>query len=129
MKKLSFAAAALVVAAALSARAADEKKEAAAPAAATVTMTGEVLDLSCYLGHGAMGKEHKDCGKACILNKHAAAGLLAADGKVYVLIADHESEKEFHKVGEMCGEKAKITGTKSDKGGLNAILVSKVEKP
>ena len=31
-----------------------------------ITVTGEVLDLACYLDHGAHGEKHADCAKMCI---------------------------------------------------------------
>ncbi|MBI4375417.1 MAG: hypothetical protein HY549_03110 [Elusimicrobia bacterium] len=105
----------------------EEKAEAAAPSE-TVSVTGEVLDLSCYLGHGATGKEHKKCAKSCLLEKHVSAGLLTADGTVYLLVSDHKHEKAFAPVGQMAAEQVKVTGVKAVKGGLQAILVHKVEK-
>jgi len=94
----------------------------------TITVAGEVLDLSCYLGHGSSGKEHKKCAKACLLEKHVAAGLLTADGTVYLLVSDHKHEKAFAPVGQLAAEQVKVTGVKAMKGGLQAILVHKVEK-
>ena len=34
--------------------------------AATVTVTGEVLDMACYIDHGATGAKHAECAKTCI---------------------------------------------------------------
>lgn len=94
----------------------------------TVTLAGEVLDLSCYLGHGSTGKKHQKCAKACLIEKHVSAGLLTADGTVYLLVQDHKHEKAFAPVGQLAAEKVKVTGVKAMKGGLQAILVHKVEK-
>ena len=93
-----------------------------------VTVTGEVLDLSCYLGHGAKGKEHQKCAKDCLIKKNVPAGLLTAEGSVYLLVEDHKYEKAFKPVKELAAKQAKITGRKVIKGGLQAILVEKVEK-
>src|SRR5512141_512297 len=38
----------------------------AAPASGEVTVTGEVLDMACYLDHGAHGADHASCAKKCI---------------------------------------------------------------
>lgn len=97
-------------------------------AAEKVTLTGEILDLSCYLAHEGKGKEHKKCAKACLIEKHVAAGLLTADGMVYVLVSSHDNEKAFKTVGDFAAEKAKVTGRKVISGGLQAILVEKIEK-
>lgn len=89
---------------------------------------GEILDLSCYLAHEGKGKDHKKCAKACLIEKHVAPGLLTAEGKVYVLVSDHKHEKAFKAVGELAAEKAKVTGLLVTSGGLQAILVEKIEK-
>ncbi|OGR89512.1 MAG: hypothetical protein A3J74_02270 [Elusimicrobia bacterium RIFCSPHIGHO2_02_FULL_57_9] len=107
----------------------EEKTQAAAqPAGEAVTIAGEVLDLYCYLGHGATGREHKKCAKQCLLEKHVSAGLLSADGAVYLLVSDHKHEKAFAAVGRLAAEQVKVTGVKAVKGGLQAILVHKIEK-
>lgn len=101
----------------------------AAPAAVdTVTITGEVLDLSCYLGHGAKGRDHQKCAKACLLDKKVPAGLLTADGTVLLLVPDHKFEKAFKPVGELAAETVVVKGRKVVSGGLPGILVQSVEK-
>lgn len=130
LKKTMLLAGALVLAAAVGARAHeghgmhDESKESAAAG----TFTGEVLDLACYLAHGSAGKEHQKCGKMCLTKDHVAAGLLTEDGKVYALVDDHKAMKAMLKVRELAAEKVKITGKEVTRGGLQAILVSDVEK-
>lgn len=102
------------------------KHDAAAPA--SVTVTGEVLDMDCYMGHGGSGKEHKTCAQACLTKKGSAAGLLSADGAVYLLVADHSREKEYLPVRKLGGEQVKVTGKVQSKGGVQALVVEKVEK-
>ncbi len=53
-----------------------------------VTMTGEVVDLMCYLDHGAKGPDHAGCAKKCI-KSGGPVGLLTEDGQVYLLIGSH----------------------------------------
>jgi hypothetical protein len=103
-------------------------KAAEAEAGEAITVTGEVLDLSCYLGHGSAGKEHKKCARACLVEKKVSAGLLTEDGSVYLLVQDHKHEKAFKPVGELAAEQVKVSGRKVVKGGLQGILVSQVEK-
>lgn len=100
---------------------------AAAPGEA-VTVKGEVLDLSCYLGHASKGKEHQKCAKACLLDKKVPAGLLTADGSVLLLVPDHKHEKAFKPVGELAAETVTVRGRKVVSGGLPGILVESVEK-
>lgn len=100
----------------------------AAPAGETVTLTGEVIDLSCYLDHEGKGKEHQKCAKACLLEKRIPAGLLGDDGSVVLLVADHKHEKAFKPIPEWAAERVRVTGRKMQKGGLPALLVTGAEK-
>lgn len=94
----------------------------------TVTVTGEVLDLSCYLGHGAKGKEHQKCAKACVLEKKVPAGLLLDDGSVLLLVPDHKHEAAFKPVGELAAERVTVRGRKVAGGGLPGLMLESVEK-
>ena len=38
----------------------------AAETKAPTTVKGEVLDMACYLDHGAKGEKHKGCAEKCI---------------------------------------------------------------
>jgi len=101
----------------------DAKKEPA------VSMSGEIVDLSCYLTHGGKGKGHKKCAKACLLEKKASAGLLTAKGELFLLLpGSHDDDKSMGAVAEMAGEQALIKGRKVNNGGLKAILVDTVDK-
>jgi hypothetical protein len=61
-----------------------EKDHAASPAAKT-TLTGELVDLRCYLEDGEKGADHAQCATLCAKDG-IPVGLLTADGKVYVLV-------------------------------------------
>src|SRR5262249_47185595 len=86
MKKLVLASVAVLAMAAFVAApaTADEKKAGTKDKA----IQGEVLDLACYIAHGASGAGHADCAKECAKGGQPM-GLLSADGTVYVLLADH----------------------------------------
>ena len=98
----------------------------AAPAK-DVTMSGEVLDLACYMGHEGKGDKHASCAKKC-LEGGAPAGLLTADGKVFVLVNDHSAEAAYQGLKDLAGQNAKITGMVSKRGGLQSLIVKKTEK-
>ena len=54
-----------------------------------VSVTGEVIDMSCYVDHGATGEKHAGCAKKCI-ESGLPVGIKANDGKTYVVIGDHK---------------------------------------
>ena len=68
-----------------------------AAAEGEVTVQGEVLDMACYLGHGAKGDEHAACAAKSI-KAGQPMGLLASDGKVYLLVASHKDGTAFDAV-------------------------------
>jgi hypothetical protein len=53
------------------------------------TIKGEVVDLMCYLDHGAKGEKHKGCATKCI-EGGGPVGLLTADNKLYLVVGDHQ---------------------------------------
>lgn len=93
-----------------------------------VVVTGEIVDLACYMGHESAGAKHAKCAKQCIKGG-APMGLKADGGDVWLLVNDHSAEKAYSDAKDMAGDKAKVTGHTSKKGGLNALIVEKVEKP
>src|SRR6266550_2203253 len=59
-----------------------------------ITVTGEVIDLSCYLQVGKHGDKHKDCGQKCARNGQPI-GVLLEDGSVYMLIdEEHDPRRD-----------------------------------
>lgn len=110
----------------------DESKEAKAavvtPAAAEIAVTGELVDLACYMGHGGSGEKHAKCAGACVAGG-APMGLLTKDGQLYLVVGDHANEKPFVEAKALAGSTAKLTGKAVVKGGVQALVVTKTEKP
>jgi hypothetical protein len=93
-------------------------------AAATTTLTGEVVDLSCYMGHGAMGADHSKCAMSCI-TKGQPVGFLTTDGNLYVILGqNHETANK--QVVAFAGKKSTITGTVKEDKGLKAIELASI---
>jgi type 1 fimbria pilin len=110
----------MFVLAAVAAFAADK----AAPS--DVTLTGEVLDLACYIAHGAKGPDHAGCAAKCA-EMGQPVGLAASDGKVYILVADHADSSAFTKAKSMAGKKVEIKGEVAAKDGINALTVHAIK--
>lgn len=90
------------------------------------TITGEVVDMSCYLGHGAKGEGHEKCAKGCIITKHLPAGILSKDGQVYLLIQDHDKADAYDTAIEHAAETITVSGKVINKNGVQSILVEDV---
>ncbi len=93
----------------------------------TKTVSGEVLDMACYMAKGAQGESHKGCASACIKGG-APMGLLTSDGKIYLLVENHNKKEAYAKVKDYAGEKISVTGTISDKGGIQGVIVDDMKK-
>ena len=98
------------------------------PSGKAETLSGEILDMACYMAHEGKGKKHAKCARSCVAGG-ASLGLLTKEGKVYLVVGDHENEKPYLEAKALAGANAKITGTVFTRGGLTAIIVSKAEKP
>jgi len=123
--RLLFASMAALVLALSAATAGDDKAAAKADEKARV-ITGEILDLSCYLGHGGMGEGHAGCAAKCVKGG-APMGLLSADGAVYVLYADHGDAAPYEQAKELAGKKVEVTGDVATKSGLKGMTVHGVK--
>ncbi len=92
-------------------------------------VTGEIIDLSCYLQLGKHGEKHVACGKKCLTNGQPI-GLLASNGTVYMLMAEeHDPRRDgqtegFRKAAtDHMGHIMEVTGTESNVHGYRAIYV------
>lgn len=92
----------------------------------TATLKGEVLDMSCYMGHGAHGPGHKMCAQMC-LNKGLPAGLMTSNGQVYLLVEDHDKSDAYKEAIKHAAANVTITGKVSNKNGVQALVVENVK--
>ena len=99
-------------------------EHAAAPA--TVTVTGEVLDMACYLDHGATGAKHADCAKTC-LESGLPAGIKGQDGKVYLLIGEHKPINAL--LAPLAAKTITVRGKAVSRDGVNMIENVEIVSP
>jgi len=95
------------------------------PAGTEVTVKGEVLDMACYLDHGAHGEKHAQCAQMCI-ESGLPVGIKGEDGKTYLLIGEH---KPLNK--ELAPYAAKIITVKGkfvSRDGINMIENAEIVK-
>jgi len=100
----------------------------AADVARAESVTGEVIDLSCYLAHPAtgQGRGHRKCAETCA-KKGLPMGILGKDEKVYVLLEDHESPDGYHAALEKASEEVTVEGKLVTQGGMTGIVVESVK--
>ena len=85
-------------------------------------VTGEIVDLSCYVAHGASGEKHRKCAQGCI-NKGLPMGILTAEGDVYLLMEDHDKADAYATAKGHAADKVEITGVMFEKGGMKGLQV------
>lgn len=102
----------------------DEKAEKGAQA----TISGEIVDMACYMSGEEHGAKHAKCAGMCVTGG-APMGLLTKGGDLYLVVADHADEKPYEAAKKLAGGDAKLTGRVTKKGGVQALIVDKTEKP
>lgn len=90
------------------------------------TITGEVVDVACYMAGEARGPSHRSCAIACA-KAGGALGLLTVDGKLYVsLLPDDHKNSPNHLLMEHIGHTVEAKGLVRVKGGVNGIMITSV---
>ncbi len=98
---------------ALSAGAGAEGQEPVINRSAPMTLSGEIVDISCYKQKGVAagtGAAHVECAKICVLTKGAALGILS-DGDGLFRIWGTMARDKFAKLMPYVGQTVAITGT------------------
>jgi hypothetical protein len=100
---------------------AHEGEEHAQDAKATgeeVTVSGEVVDMVCYIDHGATGAKHADCAQTCI-KMGLPVGIKAEDGKTYLLIGEHKPLNS--ELAPLAAKTIKVKGKLVSRDGFSMI--------
>ena len=89
------------------------------------TVTGEIVDLSCYLGKAGKGAGHKECAAMCLANG-GPMGLLTTKGTLYVLTMNHDKADAFNEAKKHAGDMVKVTGPVMMRNATRALEVEAV---
>jgi hypothetical protein len=89
------------------------------------SVTGEVVDMGCYLAHEAHGAKHIACGSKCVAGG-MPMGLLSADGSLYLLTLNHDNPDPYNALKKMVGQNVTVTGPVNERGGVKGLDVSKM---
>lgn len=128
MKRLLTAIGAAVLALAIGQPAAAQEAGKAADAGETVSITAQVVDLSCKIVNDASGQGHQACATACA-EKGQPLGLLTSDGQFYVPInAGMGAEGENARLKAFAEQTVKITGKVITRAGMKAIIIEEITK-
>ena len=94
--------------------------------ASSKEITGEVVDMMCYVDHNAMGDGHgQSCGAKCIKNGGPVG--IVENGKAYLVVGEHKPMND--QLADSCGKTITLKGKFVERGGIalleNAEIVKK----
>jgi hypothetical protein len=93
-----------------------------------VTLTAQVIDLSCKFVQDASGPEHRMCAEVCA-DQGQPLGLLTADGQFYLPVnAGMGAAGENERLKPFAEQQVRVTGRVIDRGGVKAILIESVAR-
>src|SRR5438093_8406476 len=102
-----------------------QEHEHGADAAASKEVTGEVVDMMCYVDHNAVGEKHgQSCGAKCI-KSGGPVGILS-DGKAYLVVGEHKPIND--QLAEYCGKNITVKGKLAERGGIAMIEKAEIVK-
>src|SRR5438067_5958363 len=103
-----------------------ERRHSSVAGAREIVVTGEVLDMTCYIASNLSGPEHAKCAKVCIRNGEPA-GIKAQDGKVYLLTGEvgHSINAE---VADYAAKTVTIKGRQTVRDGFAQLQVEEIRK-
>lgn len=94
-------------------------------AAASKEVTGEVVDMMCYVDHNAVGEKHgQSCGAKCVKNGGPVG--IVSDGKAYLVVGEHKPMND--QLAEYCGKTITLKGKMADRGGIAMIENAEIVK-
>jgi len=94
-------------------------------AANSKEVTGEVVDMMCYVDHNAVGEKHgQTCGAKCV--KSGGPVGIVSDGKAYLVVGAHKPMND--QLAEYCGKTITLKGKMAERGGIAMIENAEIVK-
>ena len=104
---------------------AQEHEHGGGDAAASKEVTGEVVDMMCYVDHNGIGEKHgQSCGAKCI--KSGGPVGIVSEGKAYLVVGEHKPIND--QLAEYCGKSITVKGKLAERGGIAMIENAEIVK-
>jgi hypothetical protein len=92
------------------------------------TITGEVVDVSCFLQLGKRGEAHISCGQKCVRNGQPI-GILTDEGRLYLVIPEEHHPRRDGQVSikerfaDLMAKRVQVSGMVTEYKDYRAIFV------
>jgi hypothetical protein len=93
-------------------------------ATASKEVTGEVVDLMCYIDHNSSGDKHAACAAKCI--KGGGPVGITSEGKIYLVVGEHKPMND--QLAEYAGKTITIKGKLAEKDGISMLENAEIVK-
>ena len=93
-------------------------------ASASKEITGEVVDMMCYVDHNAMGDKHASCAAKCI--KGGGPVGITSEGKTYLVVGEHKPIND--QLAEYAGKTVTLKGKLAERDGISMIENAEIVK-
>ena len=103
-----------------------ERRHSLVLGAQEILVTGEVLDMTCYIASNLSGPDHAECARICIKNG-APAGIKAQNGKVY-LLTGAPGQAINAELADYVAKIVTIKGRPSIRDGFSQLQVEEIRK-
>lgn len=88
-------------------------------------ITGEIVDMMCYVDHNAIGDQHgQSCGAKCIKNGGPVG--IVSDGKAYLVVGEHKPMND--ELASSCGKTITLKGKLVERGGISMLENAEIVK-
>ena len=102
-----------------------QEHEHSSDADASKEVTGEIVDMMCYVDHNAVGEKHgQSCGAKCIRSGGPAG--IVSEGKAYLVVGEHKPMND--QLAEYCGKTITLKGKMAERGGIAMIENAEIVK-
>ena len=92
--------------------------------ASTQEVTGEIVDMMCYVDHNASGEKHASCGEKCI--KGGAPVGIVSDGKAMIVVGAHKPMND--ELAPLAGKTVTLKGKMVSNGGVSMLENAEIVK-
>jgi hypothetical protein len=102
-----------------------QEREHGSEAGASKEVTGEVVDMMCFVDHNAAGEKHgQSCGAKCIRSGGPVG--IVSEGKAYLVVGEHKPMND--QLADLCGKNVTVKGKLAQRGGIAMIENAEVVK-